>query len=377
MQFKEIGGLSEVTKRLIQSVELNRISHAQLFFGPEGNGKLALAIAFAQYVSCTARTTTDSCGVCPSCKKYQKLIHPDLHFVFPVIRTPKFTKPVSDNYLGNWREYILKANFYKLTTWLEHIGAENQQGGIYAHESEQIIRKLNLKTYEAEYKIMIIWFPEKMNISASNKLLKMIEEPPPKTLFILVSEDINKILGTILSRTQAVKIPALKIEEVSEIIIEDNPELTPQQITDIARIANGNMVRAQNLISKSEETQRHFGQFSEWMRLCYTKNVVDIVRWVDEMSREGRERQKGFLLYALRMMRESFALNAGGENAQSISYLINEEKDFATKFSKFISPKNIFKINEELNNAHFHIERNALNKLVFLDLSLKIIKLIR
>ncbi|HSM46820.1 MAG TPA: hypothetical protein VK872_03330, partial [Draconibacterium sp.] len=207
MFFKDVIGQDELKKRLIQSVQEERVSHAQLFSGPGGTGKLAMAIAYAQYISCKNRSETDSCGVCPSCHKYNKLAHPDLHFVFPIFNTPKNTKPISDDFLPQWREMVLSDPYFDLGTWLNFIEAENAQGLIYERESDSIYKKLNLKSFESEFKVMIIWLPEKMHTACSNKLLKIIEEPPSKTLFILITEDEEAVISTIRSRAQPVKFP--------------------------------------------------------------------------------------------------------------------------------------------------------------------------
>jgi len=218
MFFKDVIGQEEVKKRLIRSVTDERISHAQLFSGPEGTGKLALAIAYAQYISCHNRTETDSCGTCPSCHKYQKLAHPDLHFVFPVFNSPKIKNPVSDDFLKEWRELIHKNPYFNLGQWLSFIDAGNAQGLIYERESDSIYKKLNLKSFEAEFKVMIIWLPEKMHISCSNKLLKLIEEPPNKTLFLLVTENEEAVISTIRSRAQLVKIPFIDAASIKNAL---------------------------------------------------------------------------------------------------------------------------------------------------------------
>jgi DNA polymerase-3 subunit delta' len=213
MLFSEIIGQENTKKQLIDSVQTSRMSHAQLFSGPEGSGSLPLAIAYAQYVSCTQQGADDSCGVCPSCRKYNKLAHPDLHFVFPVATTDKVkSKPVSDLFLPEWRDILLTNPYFSFNQWLEHIGVDNKQGLIGTEEAGEIIRKLTLKTYESDYKVMVIWMPEKMNDSSANKLLKMIEEPPLKTLFLLVSEHPEQIITTIISRTQLVKVPRIDRE---------------------------------------------------------------------------------------------------------------------------------------------------------------------
>ncbi len=374
MQFKEVVGHHKIKKKLIHTIKENRISHAQLFLGSEGSGNLALAIAYAQYISCESKQENDSCGVCPSCIKFQKLIHPDLHFVYPVSTSKTVKKdPVSDDYITLWREIIIENPYINHNKWYEIIDIENKQGIISKNESYEILKKLNLKTFESEYKIMIIWLPEKMNASAANKLLKLIEEPPAKTLFLMVSENSEQILPTILSRTQLIKIPKIDNESMRNALC-DRLGLLPEKAGDIAHLANGNYFEAQNLISSTEENNDNFDQFTQFMRLSYQRKIIEIVNWVDEISRIGREKQKSFLAYSLRLIRENFMLNIKNKE---LVYLTNKELEFSENFSQFINQENINQIYEALNRAHSDIEMNAYNKIVFLDLALKIIKLIK
>lgn len=373
MRFQEIIGQEDVKKRFIHSVKENRISHAQLLLGPEGSGNLALAIAYAQYICCENRQDDDSCGECPSCLKYQKLIHPDLHFVFPVIKDSKRPKAVSDNFLDKWRETVLSNPYFNLNQWYGVMGAENKQGSIYADESSQIIRKLSLKTFESEYKVMIIWMPEKMNVVASNKLLKMIEEPPAKTLFLLVAEDVGQIIQTILSRTQLVKVP--KIDDASLFTtLKEKFSLEDSLLKSIVHLSDGSYVEALENIDTSEDHAYNLKMFMQLMRLSYGRKVLDVMDLVDELAGIGRERQKNFLVYALRLIRENFILNA---NRLDLIFLSDEEMDFSKKFSQFINEKNVWEIAEELNEANYHIERNGAPKIIFLDLALRLIKLLR
>ena len=376
MLFKDIIGQENTKKRLIQTVKDNRISHAQLFFGSEGIGKLALAIAYAQYISCENKQENDSCGVCMSCYKYQKLVHPDLHFVFPVIKTSSNQHPVSDNFLSEWRKMILNSSYFSVNQWYEFIGTdktENTQGSIYVHESEEIIKKLMLKTFESEFKVMIIWLPEKMNISAANKLLKIIEEPPPKTLFLLVSENIDLIIQTIQSRTQLVKIP--KIDNISLAnAVNEKFNLDKDQLNDIIRLSDGNYINVINNIQSNDEYSYNLDTFIKMMRLAYADKVIDLISWVDSISSIGREKQKGFLEYSIRMIRENYLMN---NDIKGIVSLLKDENDFSKKFNKFINQNNIAEITEELNKAYFHIERNGNSKLIFSDLTLKLAKLLK
>lgn len=374
MQFKEVVGQKNIKEKLINTIKENRVSHAQLFLGSEGSGNLALAIAYAQYISCENKQENDSCGVCPSCVKFQKLVHPDLHFVFPVATSKTILKdPVSDDYLVQWREAIIENPYLNQNKWYEIIDIENKQGIISKNESYEILRKLNLKTFESEYKIMIIWLPEKMNAFAANKLLKLIEEPPSKTLFLMVSENTEQILSTILSRTQLIKIP--KIDKGSMMnAMCDRFGLSPEKAEDLVHLANGNYFIAQKLIGSTEEDHFNFDQFAHFMRLSYQRKVIELISWVDEIAVLGREKQKNFLFYSLRLIRENFMLNIKNKN---LVFLTKEELAFSEKFAQFIHQGNVYDIYEAFNRAYSDIEMNAYNKIVFLDLALKILKLIK
>ena len=373
MQFKDIIGHDSVKSRFIQTVKENRVSHAQLLIGPKGVGKLPLAIAFAQYVSCLNRQENDSCGVCSSCKKYQKLIHPDLHFVFPVVKGKGFTNPVSDNFIDSWRNQLETDPYFDLGDWYRTIGVDNSQGMIYSGESNEIIRKLSLKTYESDYKVMIIWLPEKMHTSCANKLLKMIEEPPTKTLFFMVAEEPDKILQTILSRTQLVKVPRIETSALSKALNSEF-NLSDQELNNVVRLAEGSYRKARVLIENSDENAFNFESFVSIMRLCYARKVLEIMDWAEEIAAIGRERQKSLLQYCIRMIRENFILNL---KQSEMVYLSGEEMNFSQRFSPFINEENVWIIADELSKAHADIERNANAKIVFLDLSLKLVKLLR
>jgi DNA polymerase-3 subunit delta' len=364
MLFRDIVGHSNIKDALINTVKDGRISHAQLFFGPEGSGNLAMAIAYAQYIACSNKQEHDACGACPSCKKYQKLIHPDLHFVYPVGNA----KETSDNYIDKWREALINNPYLNSNQWYTLIGIDNKQGGIHRNESNAIVKKLSFKTYEAEYKVMIIWQPETMNKTSANKLLKILEEPPPKTIFILVAQNTDQIITTILSRTQMIKIP--RIDDTSmEEALKAKFELNEQKANEIAKLANGNYLAAQNLIESDAESEYNFEMFVKLMRLCYMGKFLDIYAWIDEMTAKGREKQKNFLSFTSRLIRENFILNY---KIDSIVYMAENEKKFAKNFHPYINENNAFDIAEELNKAYKHIEMNAYNKLVFLDLAIKI-----
>ena len=372
MFFREVVGQNEIKQRLIKSVTEERISHAQLFSGPEGTGKLAMAIAYAQYISCRNRTETDSCGVCPSCHKYQKLAHPDLHFVFPIFNL-KNQKPVCDDFLPQWREMVNRSPYFELSDWLEHIDAGNAQGEIYERESESILRKLNLKSFESEFKVMIIWLAEKMNKACSNKLLKMIEEPPNKTLFLLITENEESVISTIRSRAQLVKFPFIDKVSIKEALMK-REGINEELIQDAVHLSNGSFIRALEYINPGEDEQFFFIKFQEMMRQAYKREVLEQVRWAEEMARIGRDKQKAFFNFALRLVREYFVMNM---KQSSMVYLNREEKDWGTRFAPFINERNIIPFASEFELAIKHISANGNPRIIFLDTALRMVRLIK
>jgi DNA polymerase-3 subunit delta' len=375
MNFSQIPGQKAVIDRLRSSVAENRVSHALLFYGPEGSGKFAIALAFARYISCEKRTAEDACGVCPSCVKYDKLIHPDLHFVFPVIKKKSGTEPVSDTYIAQWREMVLRSPWFSLSTWTEAMEVANEQALIPVAEAAEIIRKLSLKSFESDFKIMIIWLPEKMNAETANKLLKMIEEPPARTLFILVSEEDDRLLPTITSRCQHIRIPSIQSDELSAHLVR-TMGMDHVRASEIAAIANGNMVRAMELAREDDNSAVHLDRFTRLMRTAWTRDIHSLVTWSEETAALGRERQKSFLSYSLRMIRENFILNFNGKENRLV-YLTRAEDEFSEKFHPFINEKNINALDREFNLAYAHVESNGNTKMIFLDLALRTMRLIR
>jgi len=373
MLFKEVIGQNAIKKRLIQSVKEERVSHAQLFAGPGGSGNLALAIAYAQYVSCTNRLESDSCGECHSCRKYNKLIHPDLHFVFPVIKTPKFKEPISDNFIDDWRMMMGKNPYFSVNQWFDQIGVENMQGLIYSHQSEEIIRKLNLKSYESEYKVMIIWLPEKMHVSCANKLLKMIEEPPVKTLFVLVTENEEDIISTIRSRCQLINIPPIDAVSMTQAL-QQLPEAEGCDISNIVHLARGNFGKAIELLVADEQALYNLERFKELMRATYGRKFMDLFKWADQLAGIGREKQKSMLNYFLVFLRENFVYNLKNRD---LIYLNEPEEEFSKRFSPFINERNIQELSEVFETAFAHISSNGNPKIIFTDVAFKITKLIR
>jgi len=375
MKFSQIPGQREVIEKLLRSVRQGRISHAQLFTGPAGCGSLAIALAFAQYISCENRTPEDSCGTCKSCVKYDKFIHPDQHFVFPVIKDKKNMDPVSDYYIEHWREFIGHSPYFTLNKWLDSIEVGNAQGLIFASEASEIIKKLSLKTFESDFKIMIIWLPEKMHQATANKLLKLIEEPPDKTLFLLVSDEPDKVIPTILSRCQLVKIPSFSKLEIEEYL-RNNFDPGSKKTGEISHVANGNIIRAIELCKDEASYLINLDRFRSLMRYAWKRDIISIITWSEEMAATGREAQKNFVSFALRLLRENLMLSLNQAKNRLI-FLAGEEAEFSTRFHPFINQNNVYPLTNEFNLAHSHVEANGNAKIIFLDLALKVTGLIR
>lgn len=371
MLFSQIIGHEDIKAKLIQSVKENRVAHAQLFLGQEGTGKLALAIAYAQYINCTNRGEHDSCGICPSCKKYNALAHPDLHFIFPTTTNKNVKKdPESDLFLTEWREYLEKCETYAdLSSWYNALDVENKQGAINVRDAATIMRKLNLKAYEAEYKVAIIWMAEKLNIQAANKLLKLLEEPPEKTLFILISENQEELLATVRSRTVLMKIPKLTLDEVHNALTHKFG--CDYNVTrNAAVLANGNWILAQSYINDQEDEKLYFQTFQKWMRYCFRFSASELIDFIaNDIKSLGREKQKEFLAYGLNFFHNALLMNNGLiDNV----LLPDDEKTFLRNFAPFISNNNIDMISELFEESINQIERNGNASLIFLDDSFKI-----
>lgn len=389
MLFSEIPGQLGVKEKLIGLFQKNRLSHALLFLGKEGAGSLQLAIAFAQYILCeknninatavdplfgdtpeiTPETRQDACGTCPSCKKASMLMHPDIHFSFPTITKAGVDKPVCNDFIIEWRNFVSATPFGNAYDWLQYLGAENKQGNITAHECEDIIRKLNLKSFESGYKILIQWMPEYLG-TAGNKLLKLVEEPPEKTLFIFVAEDESKILPTILSRTQLIKINQLETTDIATWLI-GNQAVPKEKATSLAPIAQGNMREAFQLLHHADEDWQVV--LREWLNAILKNGPAAQVKWVDDISKLGREKQKQFLIYFIHLL----AISVHIANSSTQPNVTEEELDFATRLLKLTSTDQIEAIVNELNHTIYHIERNANAKILFMALTLKIVHIIR
>ncbi|MFA6086819.1 ATP-binding protein [Mucilaginibacter sp.] len=367
MRFKEIIGQEATKQRLINSVNENRVSHAQLFLGPEGSGSLALAVAYAQYLSCEDKQPDDSCGVCSSCRKYQKFMHPDLHFSYPFFAKHKDDTALT--FIEQWRDAFTANPYLSLDIWRSYLEAENKQANINIAECHQIIKKLSFKPFESAYKILILWLPEYLD-KEGNALLKMIEEPQPNTLFLLVAQNQDQILNTILSRTQLIKVPCLNYEDIKEHLI-NNHNQTETAASEIAYLSNGNMTEALGMLQ--QDTKSYHTLFVQWLRLCFSNKGLEVLAFVDQMAKMGRENQKNFLRYGISFIRECCLLRSG---AEKIVKLPEQELETAKKMSAVMNLPQAQTIINELEKAHYHIERNANAKILFLDVSLQIIKVL-
>ena len=376
MLFSEIVGHDDLKKRLIQSVNENRVAHAQLFVGTEGSGKMALAIAYAQYINCQNHTESDSCGVCPSCKKYMSLSHPDLHFIFPTATNKSVKKdPESDLFLAEWREYFSDCQGYvNLSEWFDKLDIENKQGIINVRDASTVIRKLSFKSYESEYKVVILWMPEKLNVFSANKLLKLIEEPPEKTLFLLVAENQEEVLSTIRSRCVLVKVPRLDTAVIKDALVE-KCGCSEQLALDAATMSNGNWPLAKRFSNDIDNEMLYADTFRKWMRYCFKGAVPELIDFVaNEIKGLGREKQKALLEYGLNIFHCSLLIN---NNISSAVMLTSAEKTFAQNFAPYINMKNVTQICALFEESINQIVRNANAQLVFMDDSLKMSKLLR
>jgi DNA polymerase-3 subunit delta' len=392
MLFKDVINQLEVKQKLVDLVTNNRLSHALLFLGSEGCGSLSLAIALSQYLVCekvnkrgianfslfgnslepdesVQTVIAEACGLCPACIKANQLIHPDIHFSYPVIPKKSGDKPLSTEYISEWREFISQYPYGNIYDWLQFIGAENKQGNITAEECNEIIRKLSLKSFESEYKILIMWMPEYLG-NSGNKLLKLIEEPPPNTLFILVAENESLVLPTIVSRTQLVKIPSLDASDIETALVT-RANIPAEQARQVASLSQQNYREALQLLQHAEEDWQ--GLLRNWLNAILKTGTIAQVKWVEEISRIGRERQKQFLHYFNHLLEQAIRLKIMGENRISIS---ENEKDFAVRLNKIADISQQQAITAELDNAIYYIERNANAKILFHALTIKLYHII-
>ncbi|MDR0750093.1 MAG: DNA polymerase III subunit delta [Tannerellaceae bacterium] len=373
MYFKDIIGQQEIKQRLTESARKGIVPHAQLFCEQGGTGVFPLALAYARYLNCANPSDTDSCGHCPSCTKFNELAHPDLHFVFPIVSKKEKKKEVCDDYLPEWRAFLKRQVYFGMNEWLEAMDAGNSQAIIYSKESDEIIRKLSLKIYEATYRILLVWLPEKMHSSCANKLLKVIEEPPANTAILMVSEEPDMVLGTIQSRAQRVNARGIRQGDMVEALI-NKEMLEPEPAKEIAHLAGGSYLKALELISINEENEFYLEQFKGMMRNSWARNVKGMKTSADLLAGIGRERQKNFFAYCQHLIRENFMYRFQSEE---LNYMNRKEAEFAVKFAPFVNERNVFELMDELAKAERHITQNVNAKMVFFDLALRITVFIR
>lgn len=395
MQFSDIIGQQPVKQQLAELVQHNRLSHALLLLGKEGSGALSLALAFAQYIVCekvNGKNTaipsgpslfgepepvaskpepqTDSCGVCPACQKAQQLVHPDIHFSYPTVTRKAGEKPTAKDFITEWREFIKLSPYGNLFDWIEQIKEkENSQGKITAEECNDIIRKLSLKSFESEYKILIMWMPEMLG-TEGNKLLKLIEEPPANTLFVLVTENEAQVLQTIVSRCQLIKIPALETSNIEEALISRN-KTEPAIARQVASVSEGNYHEALQLVQHAEEDWQSL--LREWLNAILKTGPVAQAKWVEDVSRLGREKQKQFLRYFNHLLEQAIHYRIRGEKLN----IGEKERDFAERLNKIAGIEQQQAIIEELDRASYYIERNAHGKMLFHALTIKVYHIIQ
>ena len=375
--FEQVIGQREVQERLMQMVDEGRLPHAIMLCGPQGAGKLALAVGLAQRLLATKVensmfSDTPEYVESPMLKKLE---HPDLHFTYPTIKLPSMGsdhKPVSDDFAREWHELIMASPYFTMNEWLEQMGGENQQAIIMAGESDELVRKLSLKSSQGGYKISIVWLPERMNIECANKILKLLEEPPSQTLFIMVCQEPDKLLETIRSRVQRIDVKKIADEDVKKALMEKRG-LSEDMAQRVSRMANGNWLKALEMLSADSENELFLDMFQSLMRLAYMRKVKDLKAWSEQMGAMGREKQKRFLEYFLRLVRENFMYNFQNEE---LCYMTQREEEFAQNFARFINEANILPISDLANLAIRDIGQNANAKIVFFDMALQMIVLL-
>ena len=372
MNFSEVIGQKEVQERLMQMVSEDRLPHALMLCGPSGVGKMALAMAFGCYL---LGDRSQESGDRRLKAMLDKLEHPDLHFTFPTIKLPSMNsdhKPVSDDFAQEWHELVMEGPYFTMDQWMQAMGGENQQAIITAGESDDLVRKLSLKSSQGGYKVSIVWQPERMNIECANKLLKLIEEPPQQTVFIMVCEEPDKLLETIRSRVQRIDVKKISDEEIEQALVERRG-IEAGTAHRIARLANGSWLKAMEELQVGSENELFLDMFVSLMRLAYQRKIKDLRKWSEQMAAFGREKQKRWLNYFLRMIRENFMFNFGREE---LTYMTQKEEDFAKNFARFVNEGNILPINDLANKAVRDIGQNANAKIVFFDFALQMIVLL-
>lgn len=376
MKWDEVIGQQAVKQRLMQMESEGRLPHAIMLCGPAGSGKMALALAFASYLLCSShKGNSEACGTCNSCAMLRKWQHPDLHFTYPTIKRASMGadhKPVSDDFAAEWNRLLAKGPYFSMDSWLNEIEAENQQAIITAGESDNLSHKLSMKSSQGGYKVSLIWLPERMNGECANKLLKLIEEPPTHTLFIMVCEEPDKLLETIRSRVQRIDVRKIDTADIEQALVTRRG-IDGDTAHRLARIANGNWLKAVEQLDADNENEMFLDLFQSLMRLAYQRKIKDLKRWSETMAAFGREKQKRFLSYLLRLIRENFMYNFA---QPQLTYMTEREEQFAKNFARFINEDNILQIYDLTNKAIRNIGQNANGKIVFFDLALQMIVLL-
>jgi DNA polymerase-3 subunit delta' len=370
VQFASVIGHATLKAKLIGNIREGRIAHAQLFMGPRGSGNLPMALAYARYLLCAAKEEEDSCGSCPSCLQMAKLEHPDLHLMFPIFLSEK--AKVCEPFVAQWRQAVLSGPYLDIDQWRDHLESENKQLRMGVDIAQEIQRKLSLRSYMGGFKVMLVWLPELMDSAASNKLLKVLEEPEPNTVFLLVPTDAEQLLTTILSRAQIVRVPALRPGELSEDLRARFPDLSADEAMAIALRSEGDYLDAVEMANKGEEELFVF--FRDWLRSCYKREVDGVMEFAEGFQKMGREKQKSLMRYGLYLIRQC---TLQWQQVPELVRVLGQEQEFVQNFSKLLNHANAEGIRIELETAHLHVERNANPKILFIDLSYRLMDLLR
>lgn len=373
MYFHNVIGQDDLKARLTDTARRGIIPHARLFCGRTGSGTFPLALAYARYLNCSDRTDTDACGKCHSCRQYDALAHPDLHFVFPIVADKKRKRTVCDDYLGEWREMLTEHTYFDLDEWLDRMETAGKQALIYAEESDQMIRKTSLRIYEAQYRVLIVWMPERMHAACANKLLKLIEEPPARTVILMVSDAPDLILGTILSRTQRLDVRPIEADALTRALEQRNG-LPPDAARRTAHLAHGDLLTAERSMGDDERQRLFLDFFIRIMRNAWKRDVRAMKQTADELAALSREQQRAFLAYCQHLVRENFVRRFRSDD---LNYLRPDEAAFSARFSPYVNERNVFDFDAELADAERHIAQNGNAKMIFFDLTLRITVLLK
>ena len=373
MYFHNVIGQDDLKARLTDTARRGIIPHARLFCGRMGCGTFPLALAYARYLNCSDRTDTDACGKCHSCRQYDALAHPDLHFVFPIVADKKRKRTVCDDYLGEWRAMLTEHTYFDLDEWLDRMETAGRQALIYAEESDQMIRATSLRIYEAQYRVLIVWMPERMHAACANKLLKLIEEPPARTVILMVSDAPDLILGTILSRTQRLDVRPIEADALTRALEQRNG-LPPDAARRTAHLAHGDLLAAERIMGQDERERLFLDFFIRIMRNAWKRDVRAMKQTADELAALSREQQRAFLTYCQHLVRENFVRRFQSDD---LNYLRPDEAAFSARFSPYVNERNVFDFAAELADAERHITQNGNAKMIFFDLTLRITVLLK